>query len=83
MRPPLQTISTRDIGPTDTKPARISAATPFGYRLIVSRHIKEDYFEAHATAARILANRLNWTEEFIPGVTRDGYCFVVDCGVRV
>ena len=79
----LQTITTRDMPPTDTKPARIRAATPFGYRLIVSRHVAEDYFGAHAHAARLLANRLNWTDEFIPGATRDGYCFVIDCGVRV
>jgi hypothetical protein len=42
-----------------------------------------EYFDAHAYAARMLADSLGWTDEFIPGAARDGYCFVIDCGVRV
>ena len=82
-RPPLQSISTRDIPATNTKPARIRATASGGVSMIVSRHCMSDYFNAHAHAARMLADSLDWADEFIPGATRDGYCFVIDCGVRI
>ena len=81
-RPPLQSISTRDIPATNTKPARVRATASGGRTMIVSKTGCE-YFDAHAYAARMLADSLGWAAEFIPGATRDGYCFVIDCGVRV
>jgi hypothetical protein len=81
-RPPLQSITTCDLPQTNTKPARIRATASGGSTMIVSKTGCE-YFDAHAYAARMLADSLGWTDEFIPGAARDGYTFVVDCGVRV
>lgn len=81
-RPPMQSISTRDIAETNTKPARIRATATNGRSVIVSRHCKDDYFAAHAHAARLLAGNLEWTDPMIPGATREGFAFVFDPGVR-
>jgi len=82
-RPPLQSISTRDIPATDDRPATILAVASGGFEMLAARSVELDYFDAHAAAARRLADWLEWSDEFIPGATRDGYCFVIDCGVRV
>ena len=86
-RPPLQSIRTYDLIATGTKSARVVALAPAqklrrDRHLIVSRDEFENYFQAHAHAARTLADSIGLTDQLIPGATRDGFVFVIDCGVR-
>lgn len=82
-RPPLQSITTRDIAETDDRPEMILATSSGGFQMLAARSVEVDYFDAHAAAARRLADWLEWEDELIPGVSRDGYTFVIDCGVRI
>lgn len=81
----LQSIVTRDLPPTNTLPARVRATAAGGATLVISRHDAPDTYRgnAHDYAARLLASRLDWTDPMIPGATRDGYVYVIDCGRRV
>ena len=55
----MQTIITKDLGPTDHKPARIKATTSSGrHSLTVSKHAPKlltmNHDEAHAAVAKLL-----------------------------
>ena len=56
-----QAIVTKYIGPTNTKPARISAKAEAG-RLICNWDHSLGVSENHRAAAEMLAERLKWTE---------------------
>lgn len=72
-----QCIFTKDLAPTRTKPQRVRAATSGGRFLIFGKGNVETY-DAHAQAARILADTLNWKGRMVPGATKDGYVFVFE-----
>lgn len=74
----MQAITTKYVGPTDTKPARIIAETGSGRRRIVSRHAydEKNEMDLHANAARMLCAQLGWKGVLAGGGTKDGYAFV-------
>ena len=69
-------ISTKYIGPTNTKPSRIVATSGNGHRLAVPWDRALGTPENHANAAQKLANRLDWQGEWVGGGTDNGYVFV-------
>jgi hypothetical protein len=74
-----QAITTRFVGPTDTKQSRIIATTASGKRLVMKCDDAANLDEAHGMAAWRLAESLGWTDlqgVWFGGSTKDGYCFV-------
>ena len=70
-------ITTRYLGPTDTKGARIVAETPNGHRLVRSFDYAHFATSAHAAVACELARSLNWNPDtLIEGETKNGHVFV-------
>lgn len=70
-------ITTRYLGPTDTKGARIVAETPNGHRLVRSFFYAHSATSAHAAVACELARSLNWNPDtLIEGETKTGHVFV-------
>lgn len=80
----MQTIATKYIGPSATKPARIVAQTSSGRKLTMSRWKAEEMAKAqdmesiHRFVAMTLANSLDWPGRWIAGDTKTGYVFVLD-----
>lgn len=74
----MQVIETIYHGVTNTRPARITAAQSGGpTKATISRDgAPGDDNEAHAMAARALAQKLNWRGEMVGGHTRDGMVWV-------
>jgi hypothetical protein len=75
----MKAIRTKHHGPTDTKPARLSATTgERGQTIIFSRHKIPDKYDSgmgnglHAYAARQLADKYGWNGELIGGGFPDG-----------
>lgn len=63
-----QTITTKYVGPSNTKPARISATNHNGARVIISRHTCDDVQDSHAAAVKALCAKLQWDKmEFLGG----------------
>jgi len=88
----VQSIVTRYIGATDTKPARIVAITSAGgARLVMSVHKIENIIVAagrsadntdslHDEIARMLCVQLDWVDTpLMRGDTADGAVYVFDC----
>ena len=78
----LQTIATRYIDPTETKPARIKATATGGTSFTMScDHMVEDCidndFKNHQTVAQALADQNDWPYDLIGGTTKTGYVFVL------
>lgn len=71
-----QCITTKYIGPTDTKGARIKATTGNGKHSSTIAYPHEDSCNAHALAALDLARKLGWTGALVEGGTATGSVFV-------
>lgn len=72
-----QTIATRYLGYTATKPARISAKPSGGAPgVIINWDSGLDIGENHIRAAKALRDRLGWGGEWVGGGTPDGFVFV-------
>ena len=73
----LQAITTKYIGPTNTKGSRIKASCAAG-SLTVHYDDGLNSEEAHAAAAKALIAKMGWTGNWhIGGLPDDrGYCFV-------
>lgn len=72
-----QAITTKYIGPTDTRGSRVKAECAAGTRFY---HWKSelDSFENHRAAAHQLCQALNWPGLVIGGCLKDGrYCWVM------
>lgn len=78
----MQSIATKTLPATNTKPARIVATTASGIRRVESRSHDGPDEQQHACVALELARSLDWTGTLIAGATRDGYVFVFDNGGR-
>jgi hypothetical protein len=73
----MQTISTKYLGPTNTKPSRIisrASSSPGSVTINVdhSRSIEDN----HAFAARRLMEKLGWKGRLVGGHTKNGMCWV-------
>jgi len=71
-----QAIETKYLGATNYRPSRIVARTEGGHRLIVSYDHAHNPPQMHQVAAEALANKLEWTGQWVGAGTREGYVFV-------
>jgi hypothetical protein len=77
----MQTIKTKFLSPTDTKPARVKATTTSGINLTLSWDHGLDTYDNHVKAAQALAERLKWPGQWHGGSADDGeMIFVCICG---
>lgn len=79
----MQTISTKYVGPSNTKGSRIIATSASGHRLTISYDSSLSSEDAHAKAAKALRDKLNWTKEMIGGHTKDGMVWVFPAEYRI
>jgi len=74
-----QAISTKYLGPTNTKPARIKATTGGGYSLTIPYSYDGN---PHMAAAQMLARKMGWGGTMIEGHTTEGSVFVFSYGEK-
>lgn len=77
----MQAITTKKLGPTDTKGSRIKAATASGISITMPWDYEVDELGNSRQAMRELIRRkLNdgWHGNWLAAATRDGYVFVRD-----
>lgn len=67
----LQAITTRYLGPTNTKESRIKASA-FGGSVIIALDYALTTDENHAAAARALAEKFRWGGYYVVGRAPDG-----------
>ena len=74
----MQAITTKILGATNTKPARIKATSGSGISVTVSFDYGLTEVQEHAQAVIALCKKLNWMDRgpFLMGGTKDGYCAV-------
>ena len=75
----MQTISTKYLGPTNTKGPRVKAMTSSGHRGSTYTVEWDDSLDVegnHADAAQKLLDKLGWLGEWRMGSTDRGYVFV-------
>ena len=74
----MKAISTKYIGPTNTKGARIKAYAEGGNSVTISYPHELSTEKAHLEAALCLRDKMNWNDsgKLIGGGTADGYVFV-------
>lgn len=72
-----QAITTKYLGPTNYRGSRIKARCQAG-SIIVSWDHALDVFDNHIRAAKALADKLDWTADWVGGSLPDdtGYAFV-------
>lgn len=80
----MQSISTKYVGASNTRGARIKATSASG----ISVMVPFDYgmateVEAHGLAAQALAKKLGWSGVMVAGSTKDGHVFVFDSGYKI
>jgi len=69
-------ITTKKLPPTDTKGARITASGG-GHRVTIPYPHEFNTFDAHLSAARIIANKMGWvTMTFSDSPNRKGFVFM-------
>lgn len=75
-----QSISTRYIGPTNTRGSRVKATASGGISKTFGWDDAQGPEGNHRDAACALAGKLGWAGRWIGGGTREGYVFVMDDG---
>lgn len=72
----MQTIETRYIGPTNTKPGRIIARASGGFKVTMSYpHDATNTEYAHAFVANVLRRKCKWSDMYLAGTTQRGFVF--------
>lgn len=71
-----QAISTKYLGPTNNRGARVVAKSASGHRHVMSWDHALNVPDNHAAAAQELAEKLAWVGKWHGGATADGYVFV-------
>ena len=79
----MQAITTKYLGPTHTKGARIKATSANGESVTVSRNSALRIEDSHKEAAGELCVRLDWHGELVEGSTPDGYVYVFMTGDKL
>jgi hypothetical protein len=72
----MQSITTKYLPATDTKPERIKATTTIGVSTTVPFSYGAEDLEAHFRAVLKLNLELEWEGELVAGAIKGGYCFV-------
>lgn len=73
-------ITTKYIGPTNHRWARVVAVSGNGHRLFWSWDHALSAEGNHSAAAEALASKYQWHGRWIAGGTDNGYCFVLEQG---
>jgi len=71
-----QSITTKYLGPTNTRGSRCKATTSSGVSLIVDWDDALNSDENHLAAAKALAVKLRWRGQWVAGCTSTGCVFV-------
>lgn len=76
----MQSIETKFIGQTNTKPSRIKAFTRSDkpVSITVSKSFDLDDDQNHDRAAMLLCKKLNWSGPLMKGATQTGNVYVFD-----
>lgn len=77
----MQSITTKFIGPSNTRGSRIKATTAGGSTLTIP-YCHESGHGSHSKAAIALARKLGWTGTLVEGCTKDGRVFVFETGAK-
>jgi hypothetical protein len=72
----MKAISTRYIGPTNTRGARLVASDGDGNRCTIPYPMNLSGAAVHASAALALCQKKAWSGELIAATTAEGYVFV-------
>ena len=72
----MKAITTKYLGPTDTKGSRIVASDEDGNRIILSRKGNGSIEENHRWAAEALCKKMSWEGRLVCGSIKNGYVFV-------
>lgn len=75
-----QSISTKYVGPTNTRGSRVIATSASGHRMIVEWDDAINIDANHEAAAFALVSKLQWCGSWVGGATKDGFCFVCTDG---
>lgn len=74
----MQTIITKTLPATSTKPTRVMAKAAGGASVTISVHGSEDSASIHRSAAIQLVKRMNWAPVVLAeGGTKDGFAYVM------
>ncbi len=69
-------ITTKYLGPTDTRGPRIRASTSLGQSVMISFPYELSGEAVHRKAAEALCAKLGWTGRMVGGGIKGGYVFV-------
>ena len=72
----MKAISTKYIGPSNTRGSRISADDGDGNKITVGYRSELNSDANHAAAAVALAKKMGWTGQLVGGSTKSGYVYV-------
>jgi hypothetical protein len=72
----MKAITTKYVGPTNTRGARIIASDGDGNRVTVAYDYNMHNDKAHSAAARALCEKMGWHGVLIAGGTTTGYVYV-------
>jgi len=74
----MKAITTKYVGPTNTRGSRVSATDSDGNRISIPYEGGLDSQAAHRAAALALCKKMNWNscERLVGGGTKKGYAFV-------
>lgn len=80
----MQSIITRYLGATNTKPSRVFAKASAGaHKLTVNWDHSLCYEQNHTAAAKALAEKAGWNGHYQGGsLNASSYCFVIECETR-
>lgn len=74
----MKVITTRFLGPTNTKVSRIKATEPEGKNIVLSYRYDLSSEENHRSVAESLRDNMGWTGELFGGWARGCYAWVLD-----
>lgn len=72
----MKAISTKYIGPTNSRGSRIKAFDSDNNQVTISYPYELSGEDVYRKAAEALRDKMGWTGELIGGGTKDGYVFV-------
>lgn len=72
----MKAITTKFIGPTNTRGSRVKACDMDGNCAVVPYEYASNPEEAHQAAAEALKRKMNWTGKLTGGAIKSGYAFV-------
>ena len=72
----MKAITTRFLGPTATKGARITASDEDGNRVTIPYQNSPDTVDMHRHAAMVLCEKMGWGTAIIGGSIKNGYVWV-------